>query len=185
MVGRHDSIELAAGERLRTARRKREVQELAGDGLAWLSPYSSLSADEHRRKLDAAATTGDPAAVRTARDDARMWAEDEARRQDGARIRSALVAELQELGYEVNVQGHEWSEGTRITAARPKASNYDVQLSAVPGGQIQSKVRAYDHAGRGRASTAATSKSSRAGAMMSPRSTTLLARARHACRGSS
>lgn len=144
-----DSIELAAGERLHTARRKREVQELAGDGLAWLSPYSSLSADEHRRKLDAAATTGDPAAVRTARDDARKWAEDEARRQDGARVRSALVAELQELGYEVNVQGHEWSEGTRITAVRPNESNYDVQLSAVPGGQIQSKVRAYDHAGRG------------------------------------
>ncbi len=143
-----DSIELAAGERLRMARRNREVQELAGDGLAWLSPYSSLSADEHRRKLDAAATSGDPAAVRTARDDARKWAEDEARRQDGARIRSALVAELQELGYEVNVQGHEWSEGTRITAARPSEQNYDVQLSAVPGGQIQSKVRAYSHAGR-------------------------------------
>ena len=58
-----------------------------------------------------------------------------------------MLAELRGLGYEVNVQG-DWSEGERITVARPNEPNYDVQLAAIPGGQIQSKVRAYDHAGR-------------------------------------
>jgi hypothetical protein len=46
------------------------------------------------------------------------------------------------------VQAQAWTEGSRITASRPNDPNYDVQLSAVPGGQVQSKVRAYDHAGR-------------------------------------
>jgi hypothetical protein len=144
-----DSIELAAGERLATARRKREVGEIYEDGNAWLAPFASMSADEHRRKLAEATAAGDPVAARTARDEARTWAEAEARRLDGASIRSAVIAELQGLGYEVNVQGGDWAEGTRITAARPNEPNYDVQLSAIPGGQVQSKVRAYDHAGRG------------------------------------
>lgn len=144
-----DSIELAAGERLAAARRKREVGEIIEDGNAWLAPFASMSADEHRRKLFEAANTGDPTAARAARDDAKTWAEAEARRMDGARIRAAMIAELQGLGYEVNVQGGEWAEGTRVTAVRPNEPNYDVQLSAIPGGQVQSKVRAYDHAGRG------------------------------------
>ena len=143
-----ESIELAAGERLAAARRSREVSAIIDDGRAWLSPFTSMSADEHRRKLDAAAAVGEPAAARTARDEAKKWAEDEARRQDGARIRAALVSELQGLGYEVDVQGPEWTDGTRITVARPSEPNYDVQLSAIAGGQVQSKVRSYDHAGR-------------------------------------
>lgn len=143
-----DSIEIAAGERLALARRKREVHDAANDGFAWLSPFASLSADELRAKLKAAITANDLDAVRAVRDEVKAWAEVEARRQDGARIRAALVAELQGLGYEVNVQGAEWTEGTRITAARPNEANYDVELGAAPGGKVQSKVRAYDHAGR-------------------------------------
>ncbi len=143
-----DSIELAASERLAAARRTREVCDVVEDGNAWLAPFASMSADEHRRKLAEAAAAGNLVAARAARDDARAWAEAEARRLDGARIRAAMVAELQGLGYEVNVQGGEWAEGSRITAARPSEPNYDVQLSAIPGGQVQSKVRAYDHAGR-------------------------------------
>lgn len=144
-----DSIELAAGERLAATRRKQEIGDIVEDGIAWLAPFASMSADEHRRKLAGAVATGDPVAARAARDDAKTWAEAEARRQDGASIRSAMIAELRGLGYEVNVQGDGWAEGTRITAARPSEPNYDVQLSAIPGGQVQSKVRAYDHAGRG------------------------------------
>ncbi len=144
-----DSIELAAGERLATARRKREVGDIIEDGNAWLAPFASMSADEYRRKLTDAAAVGDLVAARAARDGARTWAQAEARRLDGASIRSAMIAELQALGYEVNVQSGEWAEGTRITAARPNEPNYDVQLSAIPGGQVQSKVRAYDHPGRG------------------------------------
>lgn len=143
-----DSIELSASERLATARRKRETAELVDEGLAWLSPFTSLSADEFRRKLEQAGSAGDLTTVRTAHDEAKKWAMDEARREDGARIRAALIAELQDLGYEVNVQAQAWTEGSRITASRPNEPNYDVQLSAVPGGQVQSKVRAYDHAGR-------------------------------------
>jgi len=143
-----DSIEIAAAERLAAARRKREVRDVLEDGLAWLSPFASLTADGLRGKLEAASATGDLGTMRAARDEAKAWAEAEARRQDGARIRAALVSELQQLGYEVNVQGAEWAEGTRITAARPNEPNYDVELGAAPGGKVQSKVRAYDHAGR-------------------------------------
>jgi hypothetical protein len=35
-----------------------------------------------------------------------------------------------------------------VTIQKPHEPNYDVQLSAAPGGAIQSKVRAYDHPGR-------------------------------------
>ena len=143
-----DSIELSASERLATARRKRETAELVDEGLAWLSPFASLSAEEFRRKLEQAGSAGDLAAARAAHDEAKKWAVEEAGREDGARIRAALLSELQDLGYEVNVQAQDWTEGSRITASRPNEPNYDVQLSAVPGGQVQSKVRAYDHAGR-------------------------------------
>jgi hypothetical protein len=143
-----DSIELSASERLAAARRKRETAELVDEGLAWLAPFASLSADEFRRKLEQAGSAGDLNAARAAHDEAKKWAMEEARREDGARIRAALISELQDLGYEVNVQAQAWTEGSRITASRPNDPNYDVQLSAVPGGQVQSKVRAYDHAGR-------------------------------------
>jgi hypothetical protein len=59
-----------------------------------------------------------------------------------------LLNELQELGYEVNLQGSVWGEGARLTIQKPSEPNYDIQLSAAPGGAVQSKVRAYDHPGR-------------------------------------
>jgi hypothetical protein len=64
---------------------------------------------------------------------ARAWAEAEGKRQDGMRIRDALLGELRELGYEVNLQGEAWDEGSRITIQKPSEPNYDVQLSAAPG----------------------------------------------------
>jgi hypothetical protein len=143
-----DSIEIAASERLNEARRKREIRNTIDDGLASLAPFASLTADEHRRRLEAVLETDSLDSARSARDEAIKWAKDEAHRQDGARVRAALVAELQGLGYEVNVQAGAWNEGTSITAARPNEPNYDVQIGAAPGGKIQSKVRAYDHAGR-------------------------------------
>jgi len=143
-----DSIELRAKERLDGARHKREIQILTDEGRAWLAPFQSLSADALRQRLDAVSMASDLSAVRTISAEAQEWAAAEGRRLDGARVRAALVSELQELGYEVNVQSGEWTEGTRISAARPGEPNYDVQLSAAPGGQVQSKVRAYHHAGR-------------------------------------
>ena len=46
------------------------------------------------------------------------------------------------------MQGAVWDESSRITIRKPSEPNYDVQISAAPGGAIQSKVRAYDHPGR-------------------------------------
>jgi hypothetical protein len=143
-----DSIELEAQERLDAAKRKREIGATVDDGAAWLTPFQSLSADSLRERLAAAAAAGDLAAVRAAAAEARAWAEAEGKRQDGMRIRDTLLGELTELGYEVNLQGEAWDEGSRITIQKPSEPNYDVQLSSAPGGAIQSKVRAYDHAGR-------------------------------------
>lgn len=143
-----DSIELEAQERLDAAKRKRDIETVIEEGLAWLTPFSSLSADNLRERLATAAAESDFAAARTAADEARAWSEAEGRRQDGDRIRSVLLSELQELGYEVNVQGAAWEESCRVSISKPSEPNYDVQLSAAPGGAIQSKVRAYDHAGR-------------------------------------
>lgn len=142
------SIELEAQERLGAVRRKKEVRDVADEALSWLAPFSSLTADNLRRRIEDVGQKDDVGAVRLLREEVKAWAEAEAQREDGVKVRTALVAELQNLGYEVNVQGSAWSEGERITAIRPNEPNYDVQLSAAPGGVIQSKVRAYAHAGR-------------------------------------
>jgi hypothetical protein len=55
---------------------------------------------------------------------------------------------LQELGYEVRLQGDAWGPGDRIAVQKPEEPNYDVQLAAASDGRIQSKVRAYAHSGR-------------------------------------
>lgn len=142
------SVELDAQERLGVARRRQEVREVMDEALSWLAPFSSLTADDQRRRLDEAAQKDDVTTARLLRDEVKAWAEAEAKREDGVKVRAALVAELQNLGYEVKVQGGGWTEGSRITALRPSEPNYDVELSAAPGGVVQSKVRAYAHAGR-------------------------------------
>jgi hypothetical protein len=143
-----DSIELEAQERLDVAKRKREIERLVDEGLAWLTPFQSLSADSLRERLAAVADSNDVMAARSVSAEALNWAEAEGKRQDGERIRSLLLSELHELGYEVNLQGAAWDESSRVTISKPSEPNYDVQLSAAPGGAIQSKVRAYDHPGR-------------------------------------
>jgi len=142
------SVELEAQERLVAARRKREVRDVVDDALSWLAPFASLTADNQRRRLHEAALKDDVSATRLLRDEVQAWAEAEAKREDGIKVRAALVSELQNLGYEVNVQNSGWVEGARITAIRPNEPNYDVELSAAPGSVVQSKVRAYAHAGR-------------------------------------
>lgn len=143
-----DSIEIEAQERLDVAKRKREIERLVDEGLAWLTPFQSLSADHLRERLATVADSNDVMAARSTSAEARTWAEAEGKRQDGERIRSLLLSELHELGYEVNLQGAAWDESSRVTISKPSEPNYDVQLSAAPGGAIQSKVRAYDHPGR-------------------------------------
>lgn len=67
---------------------------------------------------------------------------------DAARARLEIIKGLEEMGYDVTLQGDEWNEGQRITASHRSDSNYDVQLSAVPGSKVQTKVRAHMHVGR-------------------------------------
>jgi hypothetical protein len=143
-----DSIELEAQERLAAARRRCELQAIVDDGMAWLSPFQSLSAEQLRERLHAALAAADFAAARATADEARAWAEAEGKRQDAERVRAVLLRELREFGYEVNLQGPAWDEGSRITIQKPSEPNYDIQLGAMPGGAVQSKVRAYDHPGR-------------------------------------
>ena len=143
-----DSIELQAQERLDVAKRKREIERLVDEGIAWLTPFQSLSADHLRERLAVAAASDDVTMARSVSAEACAWAQAEGKRQDGERIRSLLLSELHELGYEVNLQGAAWDESSRVTISKPSEPNYDVQLSAAPGGAIQSKVRAYDHPGR-------------------------------------
>jgi hypothetical protein len=81
-------------------------------------------------------------------DEARALAAAEAQRCDGALARAAMLKALSGLGYELRLQGAAWDEGTQLEIQRPGEPNYDVQLSAPPNGRIQSKVRAYAHAGR-------------------------------------
>ena len=90
----------------------------------------------------------DFAAASATADEARAWAEAEGKRQDAGRVRAVLLGELQELGYEVNLKGPPWDEGGRIAIQKPSEPNYDIQLGAMLGGAVQSKVRAYDHACR-------------------------------------
>lgn len=79
---------------------------------------------------------------------AEKHAAEQASREDGEKARRALLEGLADLGYEVSVQEGEWSTGQRITARRPSEPNYDVQLAARGDGKVQTKVRAYRHAGR-------------------------------------
>jgi hypothetical protein len=133
---------------LAAARRRRNLQAVADEGMTWLSPFKSLSAESLRERLQAALEAGDFANAQAIAGEARVWAEAEGKRQDGERLRTVLLSELQELGYEVNLQGEAWDEGTRITIQKPSEPNYGIQLAAMPGGAVQSKVRAYDHPGR-------------------------------------
>ena len=144
-----DSVEFEVKERLDAARRRIEAERTLEEALAWLEPFESVAAASHRERLMSASAAADPGAVRAAATAAKAWAEEEGRRQDGARVREVLLNELQALGYEVNVQGAAWEEGSRVTAQKPSEPNYDVQLSAAPNGAVQSKVRAYAHPGRG------------------------------------
>jgi hypothetical protein len=84
----------------------------------------------------------DAGAIGAAISDAKKHAEQLAAQQDAERARNAILEGLQELGYEVRLQGDAWGPGDRIAVQKPEEPNYDVQLAAASDGRIQSKVRA-------------------------------------------
>ena len=90
----------------------------------------------------------DADAIRITVSRATKHAEQLATQQDAERARNVILEGLQELGYELQLQGDGWGPGQRIAVQKPEEPNYDIQLAAAPDGRIQSKVRAYAHAGR-------------------------------------
>ncbi|WP_088346498.1 MULTISPECIES: hypothetical protein [Rhodomicrobium] len=141
-----DSLVIEISEREAGRRAARDLSRLTGEALAELTPFDSPAADIMRERLRRAADVGE---ARALFDEARALAAAEAKRRDGALARAAMLKALSGLGYELRLQGEAWAEGTQLEIQRPGEPNYDVQLSAPPNGRIQSKVRAYAHAGRG------------------------------------
>lgn len=141
-----DSLMIDIAERETARRAARDLSRLTGEALAELTPFDGPAVDALRARLQ---TSRDLKEARALFEEARALAAVEAQRRDGAMARAAILQGLSDLGYEVRLQGEVWHEGTQLEIQRPSEPNYDVQLSAPPNGRIQSKVRAYAHAGRG------------------------------------
>jgi hypothetical protein len=140
-----DSLMIEVSEREARRRAAHDLPRLTGEALAELSPFDGPAVEALRERSREATDVGQ---ARALFDEARGLASAEAKRRDGALARAALLKGLSELGYELRLQGAAWDEGTQLEIQRPGEPNYDVQLSAPPNGRIQSKVRAYAHAGR-------------------------------------
>ena len=141
-----DSLMIEVSQREAGRRAARDLSRLTGEALAELTPFDSPAVDTLRERLRDAADLGQ---ARALFDEAHALASAEAKRRDGALARAAMLKALGGLGYELRLEGEGWPEGTQLEIQRPGDPNYDVQLSAPPNGRIQSKVRAYAHAGRG------------------------------------
>lgn len=141
-----DSLMIEVSEREASRRAARDLSRLTGEALAELTPFDGPAVRALRDRLTKAVDVGQ---ARALFEEARGLAVAEAKRRDGALARAAILKGLSALGYELRLQGKVWDEGTQLEIQRPGEPNYDVQLSAPPNGRIQSKVRAYVHAGRG------------------------------------
>ena len=141
-----DSLMIEVSEREAGRRAARDLSRLTGEALAELTPFDGPPVETLRARLRGAADVGQ---ARALFEEARDLAAVEAKRRDGVIARAAILKGLRALGYELRLQGEAWDEGTQLEIKRPDEPNYDVRLSAPPNGRIQSKVRAYTHAGRG------------------------------------
>lgn len=142
-----DSLRLDAAQLRAKHLALEEVERLKQDTETILAPYDDPAAAAIQRQISTLALD-DVAAARATREEAQDYATKQDQSEDAQKARAALVHGLQELGYEVRLQGEEWDEGERITISRPSEPHYDVELMSPPGGKIQSKVRAYMHEGR-------------------------------------
>ena len=140
-----DSLVIEVSEREASRRAARDLSRLTGEALAELTPFDGPGVQALRKRLRRAVDVGQ---ARALFEEARGLAAAEAKRRDGALARSAMLTGLSALGYELRLQGKAWDEGTQLEIQRPDEPNYDVQLMAPPNGRIQSKVRAFAHAGR-------------------------------------
>jgi hypothetical protein len=140
-----DSLILEVSELEASRRAVRELCRLTGEAVAELTPFDGPPVDALRERLRSARDVGQ---ARVLFDEARAMAAAEAKRRDGALARATMLKALKGLGYELRLQGEGWDEGTHLEIRRPGEPNYEVHLSAPPNGRIQSKVRAFAHAGR-------------------------------------
>jgi hypothetical protein len=141
-----DSLIIEVSEHEAGRRTARDLGRLVGEALAELDPFDGPSVENLRRRLHGAREVVD---ARRLLEEARAVSAADAKRRDGALVREALVRGLRALGYDLRLQGAVWDKGAQVEIGRPDEPNYDIQLSAPPNGRIQSKVRAYSHAGRG------------------------------------
>lgn len=124
-----------------------EVETRIDQALDALAPFDDPDSAALRARLTRSGASPNQERIELAHA-AEKHAAEQASREDAERARRALLEGLVDLGYEVSVQEGEWSTGQRITARRPSEPNYDVQLAARGDGKVQTKVRAYRHAGR-------------------------------------
>jgi hypothetical protein len=143
-----DSLMFEAAERLKADRNARELDTLSGGALAELAPFGGEEWERLRGDILTAREKGNSLLLEKLHREALTFGQTEAARQDAIAARAATLRGLKELGYEIRMSGDVWDEGTRIEAQLPDEPNYDIQLSAAANDKIQSKVRAYDHAGR-------------------------------------
>src|SRR5262249_46617933 len=144
---RLDSLVIEVAERVAGRRIARDISRLTGEAFAVLTPFDGPGVEALREKLLAAQVEADLGQAKALLHTAQTFAEAEAKRRDGLLARTAIVKGLTDLGYELHPQGEAWDEGTHIEINRPGEPNYDVLLSAAASGRVQSKVRAYAHAG--------------------------------------
>jgi hypothetical protein len=142
------SLMMDASELSAKTRRRKELREAMDAAEESLAPFDDPSSNALKARLAELASSIDVDAICAAISGAKKHAEQLAAQQDADRARNAILVGLEELGYEVRLQGDGWRPGDRIAVQKPGEPNYDVQLAAASDGRIQSKVRAYAHLGR-------------------------------------
>jgi hypothetical protein len=143
-----DSLMMEASELSTAARSRRELRAEMDGAEEALEPFDDPSSTALKARLAELKSTVNASAIRTAISSAKKHAEQIAAQQDAQRARNLILEGLQELGYEVHLQGDVWGPGARIAVQKPDEPNYDVQLAAASDGRVQTKVRAYAHSGR-------------------------------------
>ena len=143
-----DSLMIEASELSAAARSRKELRAAMDAAEEALVPFDDPSSTALKARLAELSSMVDADAIRITVSRATKHAEQLATQQDAERARNVILEGLQELGYELQLQGDGWGPGQRIAVQKPEEPNYDIQLAAAPDGRIQSKVRAYAHAGR-------------------------------------
>lgn len=142
-----DSLFLDAASLRESQQLKLEMQEKREEALDRLAPFDDPAATSLRVQLEECERYSIDQQRRLI-DEAMVLSDTLSASHDAKRARVAILAGLQELGYEVSQAEDEWNVGDRITAKMSDEPNYDIQLAAAADGRVQTKVRAYQHSGR-------------------------------------